>query len=160
MLQKHGGPIGRTMLQPQKNHNRCLNMKLQAAIETTRDVIRRKHLAHSTEENYLQWINRFARFVAARCAGDAKPEQKMEAFLTQLARQDVSASTQNQAFCAILFFYREVLKVEIGKIDSLRAKKPVRLRYSRSCWPAGLLACWPACPLELAALRTPHSAFA
>jgi integrase len=54
----------------------------------------------------------------------------MEAFLTQLARQDVSASTQNQAFNALIFFYREVMKVEVGKVDSLRAKKPVHLRFA------------------------------
>lgn len=104
-------------------------MKPEIAIEKMRDVIRRKHLSLSTEENYLQWLVRFMRFVVDRCR-EGKPEAKMEAFLTQLARQDVSASTQNQAFCALLFFYREVLKVEVGKVDSLRAKKPVHLRYA------------------------------
>jgi integrase len=54
----------------------------------------------------------------------------MELFLTQLAKQDVSASTQNCAFNALLFFYREVLKVEVGNVDSLRAQKPVHLRYA------------------------------
>jgi integrase len=54
----------------------------------------------------------------------------MEAFLTQLAQQNVAASTQNQAFCALLFFYREVLKQEVGKVDALRAKTPVHLRYA------------------------------
>jgi len=106
------------------------NMKLDSAIQRLRDVIRRKHLSLSTEDNYVSWLNRFSRFVCARCCGDQTPAQKMEAFLTQLARQDVSASTQNQAFCALLFFYREVLKVEVGKVDSLRAKKPVHLRYA------------------------------
>jgi len=105
-------------------------MKLESAIQATRDIIRRKHLAQATEENYCQWIARFGRFVSERCQPNEKPEQKMEGFLTQLTRQDVSASTQNQAFCALLFFYREVLKVEIGKIDSLRAKKEVHLRYA------------------------------
>ena len=95
-----------------------------------RDVVRRKHLSISTEDNYVSWLARFSRFVVARCQADQKPEAKMEAFLTQLARQGVSASTQNQAFCALLFFYREVRKVEIGKVDSLRAKKPVHLRYA------------------------------
>lgn len=94
-----------------------------------RDVIRRKHLSLSTEENYLQWLVRFMRFVVDRCR-QGSPEQKMEAFLTQLARQDVSSSTQNQAFCALLFFYRDVLKHPVGKVDSLRAKKPVHLRYA------------------------------
>lgn len=95
-----------------------------------RDVIRLRHLAFATEQAYCGWLARFARFVSDQCEPDWKPEQKMEAFLTQLAKRDVSASTQNGAFNAILFFYREVLKVDIGKVDSLRAKKPVHLRYA------------------------------
>ena len=95
-----------------------------------RAVIRLRHLAHATEQAYCGWLKRFAGFVAERCQPDWKPAQKMEAFLTQLAQQDVSASTQNGAFNAILFFYREVLKQDVGKVDSLRAKKPVHLRYA------------------------------
>ena len=104
-------------------------MKTQEAINTLRDIVRRKHLSIETERSYAGWVARFARFIKERFPS-GKPEQKMEAFLTQLARQDVSASTQNQAFCALLFFYREVLRVEVGKVDSLRAKKPVHLRYA------------------------------
>lgn len=92
--------------------------------------MRLRHLAHATEQAYCGWLVRFARFVADQCAPDLKPAQKMEMFLTQLAKQDVSASTQNGAFNAILFFYREVLKQDVGKVDSLRAKKPVHLRYA------------------------------
>ena len=105
-------------------------MTIEQALVKTREVIRLRHLAHATEEAYCGWIRRFGRFVGEQCEPADKPEQKMEAFLTQLARQDVSASTQNGAFNAILFFYREVLKVEIGKVDSLRAKKAVHLRYA------------------------------
>ena len=104
-------------------------MKPEIAIQNMRDVIRRKHLSLSTEQNYLQWLVRFMRFVVERCP-QGLPAAKMEAFLTQLARQEVSASTQNQAFCAMLFFYKEVLKQEVGKVDSVRAKKPVHLRFA------------------------------
>jgi integrase len=50
-------------------------------------------------------------------------------FLTSLAtRRHVSASTQNQAFSALLFLYREVLGRELsGLQDVVRAKRPVRL---------------------------------
>jgi integron integrase len=50
---------------------------------------------------------------------------EIEAFLTYLAvEQKVAASTQNQAFCALLFLYRHVLRQEIGhSIDAVRAKK-------------------------------------
>lgn len=104
-------------------------MTTNQALEKMRDVIRRKHLAVATESAYCGWLARFARFVSEKCDASMKPEQKMEAFLTQLAKQDVSASTQNGAFNAVLFFYKEVLKQEVGKVDSLRAKKPIHLRY-------------------------------
>lgn len=104
-------------------------MKLEIAIEKMRDSIKVKHLAIATEQSYVGWLVRFSKFVSERCPAGS-PEQKMEAFLTQLAHQDVSASTQNGAFCALLFFYREVLKLEIGKVDALRAKKPAMLRFA------------------------------
>ena len=106
------------------------NMDLKIALQKLRDTIRLRHLALSTEESYCAWVTRFSRFVKERCSGAELPAQKMEMFLTQLARQDVSASTQNQAFCALLFFYREVLKIEVGEVDALRAKKPSMLRFA------------------------------
>ena len=50
-------------------------------------------------------------------------------FLTYLATQrGVSASTQNQALCALLFLYKQVLGVELGWVDGVtRAKKPERV---------------------------------
>jgi len=105
-------------------------MELKLALEKISNICKLRHLALSTEGNYRSWVTRYARFVKARCAADWTPEQKMQAFLTQLANQDVSASTQNQAFCALLFLYRECLGMQLGKVDSLRAKKPVQLRYA------------------------------
>ena len=105
-------------------------MTTYQAVEKMRAVIRLRHLAVATESAYCGWLARFGRFVSDCCQPDWKPAQKMEAFLTQLARQEVSASTQNGSFNAILFFYREVLKQEIGKVDSLRAKKPIHLRFA------------------------------
>jgi integrase len=51
----------------------------------------------------------------------------MRAFLTHLAVNDhVSASTQNQAFNALLFLYRQVLQPEVPKIEGVE-----RARHSR-----------------------------
>jgi integron integrase len=50
-------------------------------------------------------------------------------FLTHLAvHKKVSASTQNQAFNALLFLFRNVLKIEIGDLSStIRAKRVPKL---------------------------------
>jgi hypothetical protein len=48
----------------------------------------------------------------------------LEEFLTFLARkQKVTASTQNQAFSALLFLYREILNIDLQEIHAFRAKK-------------------------------------
>ena len=55
-------------------------------------------------------------------------KNEIEAFLTHLAvTEHVSASTQNQAFSAILFMYKHVLEQPIEGVDAVRAKKPKRL---------------------------------
>lgn len=56
-------------------------------------------------------------------------EPEINAFLTHLAmKEKVSASTQNQALCALLFLYRHVLGCEIGDLGKvIRARKPKRL---------------------------------
>ncbi len=50
-------------------------------------------------------------------------------FLSHLGvRENVAASTQNQAFAALLFLYRYVLEQDLGNVaDVVRAKKPKRL---------------------------------
>jgi len=56
-------------------------------------------------------------------------EPEINAFLSHLAvAGKVSASTQNQALCAILFLYKHVLKQELGDLgEVVWAKKPKRL---------------------------------
>jgi hypothetical protein len=39
-----------------------------------------------------------------------------------------AASTQNQAFNSLLFFYREVPKHELGSVQALRARTSVTFR--------------------------------
>jgi Mlc titration factor MtfA (ptsG expression regulator) len=51
--------------------------------------------------------------------------EDVKAFLTWLAvKKDVAASSQNQAFNALLFLFRHVLDKEFGKVDGIvRAKR-------------------------------------
>jgi hypothetical protein len=46
---------------------------------------------------------------------------EIEQFLTHLAvHEHVGASTQNQAFNALMFLYQQVLERELGRIDAVR----------------------------------------
>jgi integrase len=90
------------------------------------------HLAFSTEDIYCGWIARYYDFCTS-VSSDLAPEQKAEAFLTDLAvRKRLAARTQNQAFSAVLFLYKDVLGKPLGNVEALRAKSPHHERASPS----------------------------
>lgn len=92
------------------------------------DIMRLKHYSLKTEECYTGWIRRFWEFLV-KAKTEGTPEQKMEAFLTHLARNlNVAASTQMQAFNAIRFLYLDVQKAKLGNVDALRAVRPEYVR--------------------------------
>lgn len=89
-------------------------------------IIRLKHYSYSTERTYFSWVTKFIEFNKMKHPLDLG-EKDIEAFLSHMAvTQKCAASTQNQAYNALLFLYREVLKSPcVGSIDAIRAKKPV-----------------------------------
>jgi len=106
--------------------------------------LRTRHYSYRTESSYADWVRRFLAYLSER-QGRATPRVESDGvrdYLTHLAvRQRVSASTQNQAFCAILFLCREVLGVEMeGASNVARAKRgshlPVVLTVPETpiCW--------------------------
>ena len=97
-----------------------------------REVCALRHLSLNTEKTYIHWLGRYAWFLKDPTLKDLSTEQKMEAYLTYLAVTGVAASTQNQAFNALLFFYRYVLKQELGSVAALRAKRPAAIRQCPS----------------------------
>jgi len=95
-------------------------------------LIRLKHYAYSTEKTYLQWIKRFLDY--ARQTGKKETVADIETvdcknFLSHLALQErVSASTQNQAFNALLFLFRHILCKDMGNMaETVRAKRGQKL---------------------------------
>jgi len=96
--------------------------------ERVRLAIRGRHYSPRTEKAYLGWIRRYILFHGKRHP-DALGVPEVTAYLAHLAiAGHVSASTQNQAFSAILFLYRDVLGRELSGLDDTpRAKRPIRL---------------------------------
>jgi integron integrase len=97
-------------------------------LERMREQIRLRHYSLRTEKSYCDWVRRYVRFHGMRHPRRLGP-QHMTAFLSSLAnRRHVAASTQNQALAALLFLYREVLRVELPWLHEItRAKRPRRL---------------------------------
>ena len=95
-----------------------------------RRTLRVRHYAIRTEEAYLNWIQRFLDFTKdAGAAVEAVGTAEVRRFLESLAvDRGVSASTQNQAFAALLFLFSHVLERPLGEIgDTVRARRPSRL---------------------------------
>ena len=96
-------------------------------LQQVSEVMRLRHYSIRTERSYIGWIRRYCIF------HDMKHPVKMgipeiEAFLSNLATNEkIGRSTQNQAFNALLFLYKQVLRIPLDEpINALRA--PLRQR--------------------------------
>lgn len=108
------------------------NDAMPALIDKTRRLLRLKHYSFSTERTHLQWIRRFLDYslqTKTKGAGHAWEAEDFRNFISHLAlKEKVASSTQNQAFNAVLFFYRNVLCKEVEDLgDTIRAKRGQRL---------------------------------
>lgn len=79
--------------------------------------MRLKHLSMSSQKTYVGWLRSFGKYLGYRHP-DHLAGFHVKAFLTWLAvERRVSVSTQNQAFHALLFFFRHVLtKSEVKRL--------------------------------------------
>ncbi len=99
-------------------------------LDRVRWNLRVKHYSIRTEQAYVDWIRRFILFHRKRHPKEMG-EREIAEFLTHLAvEKSVSASTQNQAFSALLFLYQQVLNSKLDFIDNIQcvtrpAKVPV-----------------------------------
>jgi integron integrase len=81
-----------------------------------RGHMRARHLSPRTEQAYIGWIIRYARYHGLRHPSQLG-EPEIIAYLTHLAaEQRVSRSTQMQALSALMLMYREVLGIAIGDL--------------------------------------------
>ncbi len=85
-------------------------------VDQLREVIRYKNYSLRTEEAYLDWVCFFIRWNGRN--GPMRHPREMgadhvRAFLGMLTTERrVSVSTHNQALSALMFLYRQVLKVD------------------------------------------------
>src|SRR5438132_8766349 len=101
-------------------------MATRKLLDQVSDVARFRHLSLRTEEAYRNWIKRFILFHGKRHPRDLDAEA-VRAFLTHLAvNENVAASTQNQAFNALLFLYKQVMQMDAPDIQGVE-----RARISR-----------------------------
>jgi site-specific recombinase XerD len=87
-------------------------------------MLRLKQRARTTERAYLSWLRQFYSFSKA-LSPTKLDSTHVKSFLTQIVvERNISRSSQNQAFNALLFFYRHVLEKDLDNIsDVVRSRK-------------------------------------
>ena len=102
--------------------------ELDVWLEALKRSVRVNHYSLRTEQSYLEQVKRFLVFtgpVPAEELGEAQVKRYLE-FLA--LNRNLSASSQNQAFSALLYFFKRVLGRELGSLeDTARAKRGRRL---------------------------------
>ena len=84
-----------------------------------REVCALRHLSINTEKSYIHWLGRYGFFLKDPKLTLLTAEKKMEAFLTRLAFTGVAASTQNQAFNALVFVYKKFMGIQLGPLREI-----------------------------------------
>jgi len=111
------------------DENTCLPHDYTEIMDKLKEALRLKHYSYNTECSYLDWAKRFYAYMGkcngGRAAVRAPGAEDVRNFLSHLAlNAKVSASTQNQAFNALLFLFREILRIDLkGLGASVRAKR-------------------------------------
>jgi len=82
-----------------------------------------RHYSQKTLKVYKLWLKKFQTFTRSK-APELLSIAEVKEFLTYLAvKQQVAGATQNQAFNALLFFFRHVLGKDFGRVEGVvRAK--------------------------------------
>ena len=101
-------------------------------IEQMREALRIKHYAYDTEIVYLDWARKFYHYVRNIKKKDLNSRlgsADVRDYLSHLAiKRKVASSTQNQAFNALIFLFRHVLKTELQDLNkTVRAKQGQKL---------------------------------
>ena len=92
-----------------------------------RRLLELRHYSPRTNRTYPGWTRRFLQYTTT--ADGALGPENVKTYLSYLAtRRNVAASTQNQAFNALLFLYRNVLQIDLGDMgNTVRAKRGRKL---------------------------------
>lgn len=127
-----GNGLSKTAIDKSRSVKNCLPDYPQI-VRSLRSSIRIKHYAYKTERSYIGWVKRFYEYIAKVKKKDLQKEslasEDVRDFLSHLAlKLKVSSSTQNQAFNALVFLFRNVLIIELNDLKkTVRAKRGPKL---------------------------------
>jgi len=117
---KHAIPLPADATEPQK----LTGSNWEAIYEQLKNAIKVRHYSNKTWQAYRYWLQQFQTFTKSKDVGLLGMDD-VKGFLSHLAvNKQVAASSQNQAFNALLFLFKNVLQKEFGKVEGVvRAKR-------------------------------------
>ena len=96
------------------------NQKYNLYLNEIVKIMKMQQKSDTTISTYYSWVTRYLCF----CKDKELNKASMENFLTYLVfEKRIGASTQKQAFCALLFFFKHIIKLNLaGEFKNLRPK--------------------------------------
>lgn len=112
-------------------------MNRTEALKRFTETMRMMRYSPKTIDTYSDWVGQYVYFIMADKTEGTR-EEKIGRFLTRLVvEKHISKATQKQALCALILFFRLILKETVGKIDFTRSSRAPRLPVVLSreeCW--------------------------
>jgi hypothetical protein len=100
------------------------------------EINHRKHRARAKENSFSAWLRQYCNNLKGFPV-HITSEQRLERFLSALAKNDMSSNTPYQAFNAVIFSCEKVLGAEVRIIQALRARgneaRARRIRAALAC---------------------------
>lgn len=117
---EHAIQLSAVATEPQK----LTGCNWEAIYEQLKNAIKVRHYSNKTWQAYRYWLQQFQTFTKSKDAGLLGMDD-VKGFLSHLAvNKQIAASSQNQAFNALLFLFKNVLQKEFGKVEGVvRAKR-------------------------------------
>lgn len=101
-------------------------MRKAEALQVMENIMKMQRKSRNTIKVYLDWLEKFIDFLPS--CKDMTHEEKIGAFLSHTVNKfHVSASTQKQALCSLVFFCKYVAKIQLGDLSFCRANRSPRL---------------------------------
>lgn len=126
---RHHGPISalnskKEEISTKKSQARSMGADWSPFYRDLNAEIKLRHYSQKTLKSYRGWVRQLQDFTKSKDPRVLSTSD-VKGFLTHLAvNRQAAASTQNQAFNALLFFFRHILKHEFGEVKDIpRAKR-------------------------------------
>ncbi len=101
-------------------------VKKRGLFASLRAQMRVEHMSLKTEKSYLNHVKAFMRYHQGRKPNDLNAED-ITSYLNYLAvSRKVSASTQNQALCALVYLYKKILHIDPKELKNITWAKEKR----------------------------------